>query len=511
MFEYLSAKDRERLQNIRNAPPSSPSTAPGTTAASSPHAPQGLPGTGKVIIPELHPSVAKAALQGFQPFSTDLVKQSRYKAFLQYQSDTDTSRTLAIGRLPAQSAEEFNKELDDYAKAATVFKPLSGAMAGRFRTAVVVENGPKVVEGLHQPVHDDSDAQGQEGTEDGTEKEKEDPRMGAVRLGMYGPLTRDVQPWQPAKLLCKRFGVKDPEMSADVSASAAAGAEKSSAWPESSDAAGQGPSASASEDATGVRAAITDGSAAAGNTGPRNLANVGLGDDETQGRDTLTYQRPSMDIFKAIFASDDEDSDDDEDANDGADGVVQEPGAASKAETPPAHLSVDKPPALYVPPTDGPSTSTNGQEKVDLAAFKPTFVPRSERESRKDKEKHKDKSKKDKKAAPKIALSFDDDEGGLSLNISAPPKKEKKHKEKDKDRGDADRKRKKRKERNDEDEDDNMWVEAPPAEAVKNLPTAHLVPPLNDASTERASSRDQTTLQDTGTPHRGRKRAIDFM
>ena len=44
----------------------------------------------------------------------------------------------------------------------------------------------------------------------------------------------------------------------------------------------------------------------------RDLENIGVGEDDTQGRDSLTYVRPSMDIFKAIFASDDEDSDDEE-------------------------------------------------------------------------------------------------------------------------------------------------------------------------------------------------------
>jgi G patch domain-containing protein 1 len=27
---------------------------------------------------------------------------------------------------------------------------------------------------------------------------------------MYGALTREIVPWQPSRLLCKRFGVKDP-------------------------------------------------------------------------------------------------------------------------------------------------------------------------------------------------------------------------------------------------------------------------------------------------------------
>jgi G patch domain-containing protein 1 len=48
----------------------------------------------------------------------------------------------------------------------------------------------------------------------------------------------------------------------------------------------------------------------------KDISNVGLGGDETQGRDILTYTRPKMGIFKAIFARDDEDSDDEEDEKD---------------------------------------------------------------------------------------------------------------------------------------------------------------------------------------------------
>jgi hypothetical protein len=33
----------------------------------------------------------------------------------------------------------------------------------------------------------------------------------ATRMGMYGPMTRETKTWQPARLLCKRFGVKDPD------------------------------------------------------------------------------------------------------------------------------------------------------------------------------------------------------------------------------------------------------------------------------------------------------------
>jgi G patch domain-containing protein 1 len=43
------------------------------------------------------------------------------------------------------------------------------------------------------------------------EKKEEDPKVHAARLGMYGPITREVRPWQPERLLCERFGVKDPD------------------------------------------------------------------------------------------------------------------------------------------------------------------------------------------------------------------------------------------------------------------------------------------------------------
>ncbi|EMD39102.1 hypothetical protein CERSUDRAFT_104368 [Gelatoporia subvermispora B] len=498
VFEYISQKDRERLQNIRN-------TVPGT------HAPQQAePGPspaasyvrGELYIPHLHPSVAKAALQGFQPFTTDPVKQSRYTAFLHFQAsreDAPGDTGLGLGPLPGQSIDDFNKELEDYAKSATVFKPLSGAMAGRFRSAAIVENGPKIIEGLHQP---DLSELEEEGTKEEV-KEEEDPKMGAVRLGMYGPMTREVQPWQPARLLCKRFGVKDPEVdmtsvagnaSADIIMPTAAAQAPLQLEAGPSDAA-----VSASDGVGFVAGGTEGGGAGASRSGPRNLASIGLGEDEDQGRDTLTYERPAMDIFKAIFASDDEDSDGDEPEADER-GISEDRGASQpapgRATAEPSVLTA--PPtsnsaaASYVPPTNG----TAAPEKVDLATFKPTFVPRSERDSRKDKEAGKDK--KDRKKKAKTTLSFDVEDDGFGPSLGAP-------KPKDKDR---ERKKKRRKERKEEDEDDSMWVEAPPPEAVKSLPLS--VP--SDVPSDKPPDRTPAAASEKEAgPPRGRKRAIDFM
>ncbi|EKM50069.1 uncharacterized protein PHACADRAFT_153394 [Phanerochaete carnosa HHB-10118-sp] len=488
IFDLMSQKDRERLESIRNnitaGKPSTPE--PDRSASSSSHLP------GEIDMPHVHPSVAKAALQGFQPFTADPAKQSRYTAFLNYAADSSDGAQLGFGPLPSQRVEDFNKEIADYAKAATVFKPLSGAMASRFKSAAIVEMGPKTVEGLHTP-----DVSAPETPPEEEEKE-EDPRMAAVRMGMFGPLTRELSPWQPARLLCKRFGVKPPEVEADADTP-----EHAASTP--------GTGAGAPAD-TGMAAPpppmITDGAAGVApasteSQGPRNLANVGLGEDEDQGRDTLTYQRPAMDVFKAIFASDEEDSDEEEDATD-----LQQPApstdllaSTSTQQDAPRHLLAAGSTQVPHEPKTSALPVSEEPEKVDLTTFKPMFVPRGEREARKDKDKTKDKKKK--KAAPLV--SFDAEDEGLQIDVSAAKRRDK-HKSKDKGKErekdeDGERKKKRKRKGAEDGEDDSMWIEKPPPEVAQSLPVDDVPsePPL-EVDTESVAG-----LQ------RGRKRAIDFM
>ena len=102
---------------------------------------------------------------------------------------------------------------------------------------------------------------------------------------------------------------------------------------------------------------------------------------------------------------------------------------------------------------------------------------------------------------------------GLSLSLGAPAKKEKKRRDRDrvKERDDDARKRKKRKEREGGDEDDSMWVEKPPAEAVKNLSSEHLESPSTDTRTTDDSARSGPPQDTSAPPNRARKRAVDFM
>jgi G patch domain-containing protein 1 len=443
----MSQKDRERLKNIASG-----DTAAAETAPSSRPAP--FPST--ITIPRTEPHIALAALRGgFVPFVTDATKQARYTAYLESQAGSDAPPPPPKP-MPGQNIDEFNKELQDYAKAALIFKPLSGAMAGRFTSATIVEHGPTMNEGLYTPSAEDLAKK--EAELQRMEEEKVTPKVHAARMGMYGPMTRETQAWQPAKLLCKRFKVKDPnpppEIPIDVPAKAAytEPASAGTSWDQFTVPSG--------DNAAGT--STTSG-------GRRDLSNIGLGEDEAQGRDTLTYQRPAMDVFKAIFASDDEDSDDDaKDDND------DEPPPAPQAVVPP-------PQAAPVPELNMPDSSETAI--VDVATFKPTFIPR-EGKSKKDSDRAKDKKeKKEKKKKEKVLVSFQEDEEDGPLQISV-----------------KDRPKKKRRKDKQPDEEESMWVEKPAPEVVKEFPIA----PSSEASApEPQPSEPQAP--------KGRKRAIDFM
>lgn len=390
------------------------------------------------------------------------------------------------------------------------------------------------------------------------EEKEEDPKTNAARLGMYGPLTREVKVWKPARLLCKRFGVKDPHPE-PVADDADAGPSSAYAPPTAAAAASAstvpaeslpGPGGLSAADAWALAELTGDGTGAgderagvgAGGSRRRDFANVGLGEDESQARDVLTYERPSMDVFKAIFASDDEDdgSDDEDDVPPaveakapGAGGVpvagavsragvdagpLQSTAASNGGEIVPAHLTMQaSTPAAYDAGAGTAAASSTSLGKVDLASFRPTFVPRANREAGKDrdtkgkekeKESRKEKKREKGKSKGKTLVSFETEEdadGGLGPALGAPKKereKDRKRRERDRDR-DKDgeehgREKKKRKAKEESAEDEDMWVEKAPPKVVKTLGRAEAVTP-------------QPVQEREAEPPRGRKRAIDFM
>ena len=481
------------------------------------------------------------------PFTNDPAKQARYVAYLRSQSTPDHPELLPP-KLPSQTSETYHKELSDYSKSAAIFKPVSGAMASRFTTAAIVDSGPKAIEGLHQPTHEPEAAQQEEQER---EKEAERPKeevqsskAHAAHSGMYGALTREIVPWQPSRLLCKRFGVKDPnpDITTDTPMPGASSTGDDTWKAEEALAQADLQTATGSTSAAGPSSSV-------GQRTVRDLENIGLGEDDSQGRDTLTYVRPSMDIFKAIFASDDEDSDG-EGEEEGGSG--QEKGApdASPSALPlplpklheeqqptgnadadadaaagagaiPAHLrahdAVEQDVPMYEPRSA--ERPPAGSETVDTATFKPVFVRRAERETQKPtdgKDERKGGRGKDKdKRRVKTIVSFEEDEGA-ALVIA--PLAADKDKDKDKTR----KKKKRRKEGKEKEKGDNaegeedveMWIEKAPPQAVVSFASAPPPPPAEGGLRIGAPApipTPSTEAQVTEGPVRGRKRAIDFL
>ena len=481
----MSKKDQERIKNITTGRFTGPSRT--DTAEQEPTPPPSTSPSQGPYIPHTEPHVAQAALQGFQPFTSNPNKQSRYAAYLRAHAEPGSGVSIPA-RLPTQTPETYAFEMSEFAKAAALFRPVSGAMAGRFTSAAVLELGPNIVEGLYTPSADQASAEtSQEPNveEDKEEKKEEEPKVYAARIGMYGSMTREVKPWQPAKLLCKRFGVKDPnpEMHFDTPEASTSGtADVSQATGATSGAGGV---------ETGGVTDVQPGPAVP--PGKRDLENIGLGEDDGQGDDILTYERPPMNIFKAIFASDDEESEDEKEDKSPEEDVGEDEAPIPSGSQPSTLLqTVDKPTEKPVPASTAADDTHVVDEKVDLSTFRPTFVPRDAHAHAGNRKGATTKEKKSKKPKGGALVSFDvDEDGGESLSILA--RRETKER---------DRPKKKRKKHREQEEED-MWVEKPPPDVVKGLPVEKL-----------GDTHDTMKAEDAGGvvgPPRGRKRAVDFL
>jgi G patch domain-containing protein 1 len=438
VFDYLSSETKDRLEAFkasvlrnRGAAPSEPS------------------GPIDIVIPPLDPAVALGALKGFMPFVQDPAKQARYRAFLEYHA-----RAPGDGRRPPDvlaphkgtSVDEFNKELEGFAASARIFKPMTGMMASRFTSSTSV--GPAPLEpGLSKPAPiEELPAGGGEPAQEGAAKAEvkdESPAAKAARLEMFGHLTRSSTPFVPVRLLCKRFNVPDPwpdgppqGFGGGGGATAAGGGGGDTGGQPSREALNRdtmdeilkdrgierpSPPVAATTQPVHDDSATADGGRQR-RRAPRDIATVGLGEDEAQGRDTLTYERPPMDIFTAIFAE----SDDEEEGggdDDGRTGPPENGLAAPAAAAATTTTAVPSDPFAPLSTPSAKSTTPAQQEPVDLSNFRPTFVSKAGRSNKPDSSPATttaspgDHVVKKKKSSKKISkrvstVSFDLDEGG---------------------------------------------------------------------------------------------------
>ncbi|GAA6033771.1 hypothetical protein JCM8097_004426 [Rhodosporidiobolus ruineniae] len=472
VFDYLSAKSRERLASVTGSPSSLPPPAPpgltgtndvplggpsrfGSSSSSSSSAVAAAPPAQPepandvpLFVPPLDKPTALAALRGFQPYSTastspDAVKHARYTLYLQYQASSSPSttsspfgpRTLPSGK--TQTVEELNRELSEYQQAARVFKPVGGMLGSRFQTSQTGSlDVPQVEPGLWQPkpkaassslIDTYGDASSTPAAPVRPPSPKLTPAQQAARAGNFGPgTTRTVSVFRPAKLVCKRFGVRDPFDAAGAGSGSGAdesgvggrfGEATSTGWG-TGNAAPDAAAGGGARGAVGARAMeemrnsagfqrfqklaeeedrLADGTAAEvakgafsapgasadGGLGGEarkkpaarpTLETVGLGDDERQGDEIVEEKKAPADIFAAIFADSDDSDDDDEE---------EEDGEAAKAEAATV-LSGDPPPpssansAAVEPPK--PAEEPAVPLSLDtLSSFRPSFAASSSR------------------------------------------------------------------------------------------------------------------------------------
>jgi len=129
----------------------------------------------------------------FKPFAKNEAKQLRYE---QYLVCVANSRGDALPLLQPRSMTEWEKERErvEFERASMLFKPMRGVIGSRFVSAGESEDVDNGGGGLHG--------------------EADDGGIGSARkaadMKMFGQLTRTVEEWHPAKLLCVRFNVAHP-------------------------------------------------------------------------------------------------------------------------------------------------------------------------------------------------------------------------------------------------------------------------------------------------------------
>lgn len=317
IFDWMTPEAREKIVKLTgktNLPPALGEKAPKGYELSEAEKRKGL----WDLVPKLDKQVAVQALtravSGWMPYSEDLDKRTRYRTFLEARAGL---RDDLPERLPGSSTDDWASELHEFARAAEVFKPMSGMMASRFTSA-------------SSELKDSPDAPESSGDNPLLSKpaeKPEDPAVAAAKIGMFGPMTRSTISFYPGRLLCKRFNVKPPaHVQSDPGEQ-----EQQQAGGGPADPFGSGGGGGGRFQSTGYQT----------NTGPKELVSrdvlnqlmadsgrIGPGADamgsepsdgtggrragavvEPERNEVLEAERPGEAVFKAIFGSDDEDED----------------------------------------------------------------------------------------------------------------------------------------------------------------------------------------------------------
>ncbi|KAF2267107.1 G-patch domain-containing protein [Lojkania enalia] len=197
IFDYMSKESRDRIAAItgnQNLPPGKGEVLPEKYRRSEAAQQKDL----WSFVPALDRDIAASALAkgviGWMPYAEDPKKRGRYVGFLELHAGI---RNALPERITSMSVYDWAKELEEFAHAAHIFKPVQGLMASRFTSSSSSTQASKNGGGVEDLVHTPTAKPG-------------DPAEQAAKLGMYGAMTRRVIPFHPTRLLCKRFNVNPP-------------------------------------------------------------------------------------------------------------------------------------------------------------------------------------------------------------------------------------------------------------------------------------------------------------
>jgi len=315
IFDFLSPEARHRLVQATgksNLPPAlNERPALGDEAPPRQQSKEAL----QRLVPQLSHDVALQALKrgtsGWMPYAEDEKKRSRYRTFLEIRAGLRTSSQgdEIPPRAENMSQDDWLVELNEFARAAQVFQPVTGLMASRFTSS---SSSP----------HPSSTATGESATT--TElltkptAKPEDPAESAAKMGMFGAMTRSTSNFYPTRLLCKRFNVPLPDHShsgppLQPGHAESTGAAKGPA--RNFQSAGFQYHDNLAANMSGSKAVPPSPVSLATDTrSPRASVDFDLSNAPTKvdpdRNEALEQEKPGEAVFKAIFGSDDDGDDD---------------------------------------------------------------------------------------------------------------------------------------------------------------------------------------------------------
>ncbi|XP_030578448.1 G patch domain-containing protein 1 isoform X2 [Archocentrus centrarchus] len=201
VMELLRPEDRQRLLSFRNSsnPPSAKPSTPVSSEASQPAVltsgtSAGVPPPSSGLQQQQEALAAwrgiHTSTQTFRPFEKNPSKQARYELYLSRLKLGDKD-ALEQSLDSGMTEWERSREREEFVRASILYRPTSSSLSSRFTRA------------KHQEDDDTVEvSQDQEGDVD--------DKQAAVKMKMFGKLTRETFEWHPDKLLCKRFNVPDP-------------------------------------------------------------------------------------------------------------------------------------------------------------------------------------------------------------------------------------------------------------------------------------------------------------